>query len=132
MRPVIWRLCRANNSIGKGTYMPARAEKILIFPIESGQPAWIMWFPVWWDFAAFINTYHHREIDLRNPIDANYAWVLTSTEAIMWNENCTKHFSENQLNITPGVIEAMHQLEVALSQASWVIVESYEWESGLD
>jgi hypothetical protein len=30
------------------------------------------------------------------------------------------------------VVEAMERLESMLKTASWVIVESYEWESGLD
>jgi hypothetical protein len=30
------------------------------------------------------------------------------------------------------VLENMRLWEAALAQAGWVIVESYEWESGLD
>jgi hypothetical protein len=29
-------------------------------------------------------------------------------------------------------VSAMERLESALKKANWVIVESYEWESGLD
>jgi hypothetical protein len=112
--------------------MPARSERVLIFPYESGQPGWIIRFPVWWNRSEFFKKFPHREINFENPIDANYVWVLNSAEATVWNEQCKEQFSHNPLYNEANVAECMHQLESYLRKASWVIVESYEWESGLD
>ena len=112
--------------------MPARSERLFIFPLENGQPARIIRFPVWWDRGEFFKRYSHREIDLGNPIDANFAWLLTSAEAAAWNKQCTGQFSASLFSREKNIKEDMDQLEAVLRDASWVIVESYEWESGLD
>jgi hypothetical protein len=112
--------------------MPARSERLFICPAENGQPGWVTRFPIWWDSGAFIEKHRHREIDLGNPIDANYVWLLTSAEAIAWNKEHTERFSSDPQSGNPLVVEEMRRLESALARASWVVVESYEWESGLD
>ncbi len=112
--------------------MPARSEQLFIFPRGNGQAARILKFPVWWDRKEFFKTYSHREIDLRNPVDANFVWVLTSEEANTWNNQCAERFSDSLVSGETGVAEERHELETALRDARWVIVESYEWESGLD
>lgn len=112
--------------------MPARSERIYVFPGKSGQPGSIMRFPLWWDRNEFFTRYSHREIDLGNPIDANFVFVLTSAEAIAWNKECAEQFSLTSNNSKTSVVEDISQVESVLRNASWVIVESYEWESGLD
>jgi len=110
--------------------MPARSERLYIVPARNGEACRIMPFPPWWDRIAFLKKYESREIDFDNPIDANYTWLLNAAEAMTWNENCKKRFSSN-----PGgaseFLNDMLKLESLLKDASWVIVESYEWESGL-
>jgi hypothetical protein len=88
--------------------------------------------PLWWDRDEFMKRFQHREIDSGNPVDANYAWPLTTAEAIAWNEESRERFTRDPRGGAPGVAEAMRQLEDILSKASRVVVESYEWESGLD
>jgi hypothetical protein len=112
--------------------MPARSERIYVFPDQSGQPGLIMRFPVWWNRSEFFKRYSHREIDLGNPIDANFVFVLTSAEAIAWNKECAEQFSLTSISSKNSVVEDMSQVESVFRNASWVIVESYEWESGLD
>ncbi len=112
--------------------MPARSERLFIFPEKNGAPCWVRSFPLWWDRSAFINRYQHREIDFGNPIDANYGWLLNSAEVIAWNEQCTKDFSRDPRSSLREIIEDQQQLDSALRKARWVVVESYEWESGLD
>ena len=112
--------------------MPARSERMYIFPDKNGEPCLIRPFPHWWNRGEFIKRYHHREIDLGNPIDTNYVWLLNSAEAITWNEKCKEDLSHNSVGSGQNISEDIHQLESALRKASWVIVESYEWESGLD
>jgi len=112
--------------------MPARSERIILVPDKSGQSVQVVKFPLWWDRGDFIGNYGHREIDLGNPIDANYAWLLSAAEAGVWNERSKKKFSGDPRSDDQNVLEDMHQWESALGRAGWVIVESYEWESGLD
>jgi hypothetical protein len=112
--------------------MPARAERIFIFPDKSGDPGRIINFPHWWDRSAFMERYRTREIDTGNPIDANFVYVLSAAEAILWNEQCAGRHSGDLHGGMPDVASAARELEFLLRNASWIIVESYEWESGLD
>ncbi len=112
--------------------MPARSERITIVPDVNGQAARISRFPFWWDRAGFIEKFKAREIDSGNPIDANSAWLLTAAEATVWDARCRAAFSLDAFAGNLNVQEEMLQLEHLLRQAAWVIVESYEWESGLD
>jgi hypothetical protein len=112
--------------------VPARAERIYIVPSRNGEPCWIRPFPAWWNRSVFIQKYQHREINFENPIDANYVWVLNSAEATVWNEQSIKEFSQNPRSDMIDVIEDYHQMDSVLKKAWWLIVESYEWESGLD
>ncbi|MBI3398835.1 MAG: hypothetical protein HY026_06360 [Deltaproteobacteria bacterium] len=112
--------------------MPARSERIYICPDKSGDPGRIMVFPAWWDRSAFLERYRNREIDPGNPIDVNVAYLLSSAEAIAWNEQCAKRYSKDFPGGMPNVTGAARELESVLMNASWVIVESYEWESGMD
>jgi hypothetical protein len=109
--------------------MPARDERIYLFPYRNGDPGVVMPFPYWWDRSKFIKKYQQREIECSNPIDSNFAWLLDFGEAIAWNEECVKEFASNPLSSKPQIIEAQQKLEDALRQSQWVIVESYEWES---
>jgi hypothetical protein len=112
--------------------MPARSETIQIVPVKSGQPSCIMKFPYWWNRSAFFEKYRDRELDLGNPIDYNLAWLLSATEAKLWDEQCKKEFPDSEIDAHPDIFNDTGQLWDALRQASWVIVESREWESGLD
>lgn len=111
--------------------MPARAERIYIYPAEESQPGQVMRFPIWWDRSGFFEKYHDREIDLDHPIYVDYALLLTPGEALEWDKRCRTQFFSNQRSENPKVLSDMQQLESALKKAKWVIVESYEWESGL-
>lgn len=118
--------------------MPARSERIYICPRESGQPGWIMDFPVWWSrdrfFAKFgdFDRPGSRWFDTKNPWYVDYAMLLTMGEASAWNKDCLLAFTQDPHSQNPTIAQAMQQLAERLQQASWVIVESYEWESGLD
>jgi hypothetical protein len=48
------------------------------------------------------------------------------------NVQCKERFSSDPLSGNPNVEGEMRRLESALRSAFRVIVESYEWESGLD
>jgi hypothetical protein len=112
--------------------MPARAERIYLFPAEEGQPGQVMRFPIWWERRGFFKKYRDREIDLGHPLYVDYAFLLTAWEALEWDKLCRKQFSSQPGSKMPKVVSDMQRIESALKKAKWVIVESYEWESGLD
>lgn len=112
--------------------MPARSERITIVPGKNGGAIRVLRFPSWWDRAAFFEAFKAREIDTGNPIDWNLAWLLSAAEAAAWNEQCPAALSSTQLAVSRDVQEEMGQLGTLLRDAAWVIIESYEWESGLD
>lgn len=111
--------------------MPAYRERIYICPGENGQPAWILDFPLWWDRGAFFKRYGDRQIDTGNPFYVDYGLLLTGSEANAWDKRCREAFAGYPRSQEAHVVEAMRKLESILRTASWVIVESFEWESGL-
>ena len=111
--------------------MPAYRERVYICPDKDGQPAWILAFPIWWDRAGFFQKFGDRQIDTGNPFYVDYGMLLTGWEASAWDKQCKEKFAQDARSNESVVIEAMSRWESALNTASWVIVESYEWESGL-
>jgi hypothetical protein len=112
--------------------MPARAERIYIFSAQADQPGRVMGFPVWWDRTGFFEKYRDRQIDLGHPAYVDYAFLLTPGEALAFDERCREKFYTDPSSRRPHVVSDMQRLQSALKGARWVIVESYEWESGLD
>ncbi|UCG22607.1 MAG: hypothetical protein JSW55_10505 [Chloroflexota bacterium] len=112
--------------------MPAYRERIYICPDENARPAWITEFPLWWDRRAFFEEYGDRRIDTGNPFYVDYGLLLTGSEARAWDKRCREAFASDPHSQEPHNVEALHRLESMLRDASWVIVESSEWESGLD
>ena len=111
--------------------MPAYRERVYICPAEDGNPGWIAEFPLWWDRTAFFEKYGARQLDTGNPFYVDNALLLAGWEAIAWDWECREKFASDPRSREPYFINAMRQLESRLNDASWVIVESYEWESGL-
>jgi hypothetical protein len=112
--------------------MPAYRQRIYICPGEHGRPVLIVDFPLWWDRRAFFENYGARQIDTGNPSYVDYGLLLTSAEANAWDKRCREALAADPHSLTAHTLEAMRSLASALETARWVIVESYEWESGLD
>ena len=112
--------------------MPARTEKIYLFPSDTAQPARVMRFPVWWDRRGFFTKFRDRKIDTGNPIYVDYAYLLTLGEVLVWDRACREKFAGDFRSRGRNLESEMQQFETALKKSKWVIVESYEWESGLD
>jgi hypothetical protein len=112
--------------------MPAYRERVYVCPAQNGQPGWIMDFPVWWNRSAFLEKFGGRQIDTGDPLRVNYALLLAVWEAKAWDEQCRKQFAQDPRSRSEFILEAMRQWESMLEAASWIIVESYEWESGLE
>jgi hypothetical protein len=90
-----------------------------------------MEFPLWWDRREFFKKYSARQVDTGNPFYVDYGLLLTGWEAIAWDEHCREQFARDPRSKEPFFVESMLRWESLLRAASWVIVESYEWESGL-
>jgi hypothetical protein len=112
--------------------MPAYRERVYICPDQNGRPGWVLEFPLWWNRAEFFKTYGSRQFDTGHPTYVDYALLLTGWEARAWDERCREEFARDPRGQQPSVVEALRRWESMLSAASWVIVESYEWESGME
>jgi hypothetical protein len=112
--------------------MPAYRERVYFCPDQNGQPGWIVDFPVWWDRREFFKKYGDRCFDTGNPFQVDYALLMTAWEAVAWDKQCRQVFAQDPGSQQTVVAEAMSRWETMLKGASWVIVESYEWESGME
>jgi len=111
--------------------VPAYRERVYVCPDQNGQPGWIMEFPLWWDRGEFFKKHSDRQFDTGNPFYVDYGLLLTGWEAMAWDKQCREQFAHDPRSQEPFFVEAMQRWESVLESASWVIVESYEWESGL-
>jgi hypothetical protein len=111
--------------------MPTYRERVYICPDHSGQPGWILEFPLWWNRQEFFKEYGDCMIEAENPFYVDYGILLTVWEAVEWDKRCRVQFAREARSQEPFYIDAMLHWEALLKTASWVIVESYEWESGL-
>ncbi len=111
--------------------MPARSERIYIIPGDKSVPLQQLQFPGWWNRREFFKQFREREIDTNNPFYVDYGYLLTVGEAIAWNNSCQEEYLAANQHIRPQLKQDMQQLTEYLKKAKWVIVESYEWESGL-
>lgn len=112
--------------------MPAFRNRVFVFPEQSGDPAWIEDFPLWWDRSAFFDAYGSRRIDTGHLIYDNDALLITGAEARAWDAERTPRFARDSRSKTPWYAETRARWDTRLRNASWVVVETYEWESGLD
>jgi hypothetical protein len=112
--------------------MPAYRERLYLCPSQNGQPGWIVPFPAWWDRAGFFKKFGDRQLDTGNPFYVDYGILLTFGEAAAWDEQCRKSYAQDERSRHPEMIEALRRWDDMLKGTSWVIVESFEWESGYD
>ena len=76
-------------------------------------------------------------LDTGNPLYYDRALLLTAGEADAWDRECCAGFASDPAGTSLGaaglaqVELEMQQLGEVLAAAAWVIVESYEWESGM-
>ena len=111
--------------------MPARAERLCIFSGEAGEQEKVMDFPLWWDRRGFFGKYGDRQIDTGNPFSVDYEYMLSPEEALAWDKESREKYSADPNNLKPHIVSAMQALYAALKEAQRVVVESYEWDSGL-
>jgi hypothetical protein len=112
--------------------MPAYRERVYLCPERTGQPVWVGPMPEWWDRRAFFAKFGERSVDTGNPIYADYVLILTQWEASAWDQECRERFPANRLSGQEVTGAEMEAWQAQRRAARWVIVESYEWESGLE
>ncbi len=112
--------------------MPAVRERVYFCPPLDGHPCRVEPFPLWWDRPAFFAKFGERRIDTGNPIYVDYGILLTQGEALAWDERCRQALTGDPRQRPVHMAEQLHRWQQLLSGALWVIVESYEWESGLE
>jgi hypothetical protein len=122
----------SNTLYYKQNVMPARQERIYLYSRASDQPNKVVDFPLWWDRREFLQKYQDRQVEEFHPVYVNYAMLLTVGEAMAWDQQCREKFSTNPNSMKSHMVIAMARFKVDLKTTKWVIVESYEWESGLD
>ncbi len=112
--------------------MPAYRERVYLCPDATGKPVWVGPMPVWWDRRSFFAQFGERRVDTGNPTYVDYVLILTQGEAWAWDQQRRERFLEERPGEPDALAEEMNAWEVQLRKARWVIVESYEWESGLE
>jgi hypothetical protein len=112
--------------------MPAYRERIYICAGEDGRPLRVVDFPTGWNRRAFFQQYGQRRIDSGNPFYVDDGLLLSAGEAMAWHQRCKEALADDPEGRAEHIVGAMERLESMLKTASWIIVESYEWESGLD
>ena len=112
--------------------MPARKERIFLYPRGSNQLAKVIDFPLWWDRREFLGKYKDRQVEEFHPVYVNYAMLLTVGEAMSYDKQCQEKYYANTSSLKSHMVIAIKRFKADLKQTKWVIVESYEWESGLD
>ena len=110
--------------------MPARKERIHIYSEIPEQKNITTDFPIWWDRNTFFFRFGDRKHDTGNPIYVDYAYKLSVEEAIEFDKFSLKKTYPNQDKIPPLVKINIEKFHNFLKDAKWVIIESYEWETG--
>ena len=112
--------------------MPAVRYRLYICPEIDGQPARVFDLPRWWDRSELYAQYGRREIEIPTIAYDDSAILLTSGEAAALDERGREAFAGDPRASEPFFAGEMTRVQAALRDAKWVIVEAYEWESGLD
>ena len=116
-------------------------EWVWIVPREDGPASRSFFGPLWWfcttTAPVFAERFWSRFRDTGNPLWVDYVGLLSGDEARAWNDEATALFIQERRSSSSRGLNAWereHMAEFArwLSQAVWVVVFSYEWESGLD
>ena len=88
--------------------------------------------PVWWSCGDLFREYRERHVELQSLAYDDTAFLLTNWEAVVFDERSREQFASDPRSSEPFILEQMERLKTALTGAKWVVVEAYEWESGLD
>ncbi|RME80108.1 MAG: hypothetical protein D6775_16975 [Caldilineae bacterium] len=116
--------------------------QVWLVPDEAGEAAAVVEGPLWWQITdevrrAFVERFADRFVDESNPLWSDYVHVLTGEEARAFDElaqRLTREYVERAGSARYWYREVrprMKRLAEVLERAVWVVVYTYEWESGL-
>jgi hypothetical protein len=112
----------------------AFSVKIRGIPIKDDQPLWSVDNVIWWDIPLLMQNYPGREIEDQN-LYLDYVIVLTPDEAVLWNErfreDCQKKGLLQHEDGIKQIKELGDKLETSKNTLRWILIERYEWESGM-
>jgi len=87
---------------------------------------------VWRCFGVSGLDHNWDLVDTGSPFHVDYGLLLTQWKAQAWGQRYRDAFSQDARARQTIVTESMQTFEEMLKAVSWVIVESYEWELGLE
>ncbi len=114
---------------------------VWVVPKEAGSACAIFRGPSWWGPETLapehLDLYVERYIDTNNPVWMDSVRLFTAEEALAIDKSARegqrayyrKAFGRG---LRRDEIKEMARFRRALKQAVWVVVYTYEWESGLD
>lgn len=111
--------------------MPAIAYRIYLCPAAHGLPAYVSRMPLWWNSSELFSAYRSRMIDIQGLVYDDSAILLTGAEAADFDDRASAEYASS-VTVEPQIKAQMAEIRSALSAVKWVIVEAYEWESGLE
>lgn len=115
--------------------------RVWVVPREAGDACAIFQGPRWWDRDTLspehLNLYAERYIDTNNPFWLDSVRLFSGDEARAmdnvarerYRANCREFYGRG---LRRSEIQQMARFRRTLEQAVWVVVFTYEWESGLD
>ena len=103
--------------------------------LRGDEPGWSVENVFWWDTWALLEKYPHRILEGLAYTD--YVLVLTPVEAMEWQRHLREAFDRDPNRHSAAAqyesVEAFsRRLEATQYDIRWVIVEMYEWESGME
>jgi hypothetical protein len=112
----------------------AFSVKIRGVPVEDGASCWSFDNIFWWD----MNLVRER-LPVREIVDAtlyqDYVVIMTPAEAIEWNRSFSDSYRKAHAAAGACDNDAIdrlgQRLESTRDAMRWIVVERYEWESGL-
>lgn len=114
---------------------------VWVVPKEAGDACAIFEGPWWWDQVTltpeYLDLYAARSIDTNNPFWMDSVRLFSGDEARAvdrvarerYRAYCREFYGRG---LRRPEIQEMARFRRALKQAVWVVIYTYEWESGLD
>ena len=113
---------------------------VWVVPREAGRACAIFRGPSWWNSDTLppehLALYAERYIDTQNPFWMDSVRLFTAEEALAMDRAAREGLRAYYRNVlgrglSRHQIREMARFRRALKQALWVVVYTYEWESGL-
>jgi hypothetical protein len=120
----------------------AFAIRIIGVPVSNDSPVWTVAHILWWRIEDFIgkkgeiNDPRFRE-SVDRTLYLDYVGIFNLEEFIQWNDGFKRDFlaDEKRKTIHEAQRQLMEQVDAYIRKrldTKWVLVEQYEWETGMN